>query len=56
MEDNLKDTYVKYIKKQIAYTLSNLESLDKTISTLELQNEQFVLDFYDKINEISVRK
>lgn len=36
--------------------LFNLELLDKSISIAGLQNEQFVLDFYDKLNEISVRK
>ena len=38
------------------YIIFNLEILDKSIDSAELQNEQFVLDFYDKINEISVRK
>lgn len=56
MEDILKDTHIKYIKKQIAQMLFNLELLDKSISTAGLQNEQFVIDFYDKLNEISVRK
>ena len=37
-------------------TLELLECVDKEISTSLLQNEQFVLDFYDKLNEISVRK
>ena len=33
-----------------------LESIDDLIDKEELQNEQFVLNFYDTINEISVRK
>lgn len=36
--------------------LLTLETLDKLISSVQLQNEQFVLDFYDKLNEISIRK
>lgn len=56
MEDILKDTHVEYIKKWISQMLFNLELLDKSISTAGLQNEQFILDFYDKLNEISVRK
>lgn len=33
-----------------------LESIDDLIDEKKLQNEQFVLNFYDTINEISVRK
>lgn len=36
--------------------LEILEGIDKKVSESLLQNEQFVLDFYDKVNEISVRK
>lgn len=36
--------------------LGVLEGIDREVSKSLLQNEQFVLDFYDKINEISVRK
>lgn len=36
--------------------LEVLEGIDREVSKSLLQNEQFVLDFYDKINEISVRK
>lgn len=56
MKDVLIDTHREYIKKQIAHLLYDLELLDKSISVVGLQNEQFVLDFYDKLNEISVRK
>lgn len=37
-------------------SLDLLEGIDKKVSELSLKNEQFVLDFYDKLNEISVRK
>lgn len=33
-----------------------LEKIDDKVNRLSLQNQQFVLNFYDKINEISVRK
>lgn len=36
--------------------LELLELIDKEVSESQLQNEQFVLDFYDKLNDISVRK
>lgn len=36
--------------------LELLEGIDRQVSDSLLQNEQFVLDFYDKVNEISVRK
>jgi len=38
------------------YIIFNLEILDRFIDSNELRNEQFVLDFYDKLNSISVRK
>lgn len=56
MEYTLKDTHVKYIKKQISKLLFDLELLDKSIDSEGLQNEQFVLNFYDKLNMISIRK
>lgn len=39
---------------KLALTL--LELIDKEVSDSLVQNEQFVLDFYDKLNEISIRK
>lgn len=36
--------------------LELLELIDSSINESLLKDEQFVLDFYDKINEISVRK
>lgn len=37
-------------------TIKLLELIDSSINESLLKDEQFVLDFYDKINEISVRK
>lgn len=36
-------------------SIGMLEALMKQIEQAQLQNEQFVLDWLDKINEISVR-
>lgn len=36
--------------------LKELEKIDSETSKSQLHNEQFVLNFYDKINEISIRK
>lgn len=33
-----------------------LKQVDKLVDEYGLKNEQFVLDFYDEVNEISVRK
>lgn len=52
----MEDNYKEFLQKQMDYIIFNLEILDKSIDSAKLQNEQFVLDFYDKINEISVRK
>lgn len=52
----MEDNYKEFLQKQMDCIIFNLEILDKSIDSAELQNEQFVLDFYDKINEISVRK
>lgn len=37
-------------------TLRFLNEIDDIVNVYKLQNEQYVLDFYDKVNEISVRK
>ena len=52
----MEDNYKEFLQKQINCIISNLEILDKFITSAKLQNEQFILDFYDKLNEISVRK
>ena len=44
------------IKTLTAQILTDLERIDSEVDRLGLKNEQWVLDFYDKINEISVRK
>ena len=44
------------LQRMMAAALSMLEIIDETVSASLSQNEQFLLDFYDRINEISVRK
>lgn len=51
-EEDIKST----IKFFMTRALFSLEQIDKLIDKYHLKNEQFVLDFYDKVNEISVRK
>ena len=53
---DLKCMSEEVLKHLMKVTLELLECVDKEISTSLLQNEQFVLDFYDKLNEISVRR
>lgn len=55
MKQTKKDKVV-ILKLAMKYLLADLLKIDATIDELELNNEQFVLDFYDKINEVSVRK
>lgn len=44
------------IKLSMRFILFSLEKLDKVIIKKGIQNKQFVLNFYDDINEISVRR
>lgn len=57
----IEATKLNNMNKEILQKLMNnaidiLEIIDSSITNSLLQNEQFVLNFYDKINEISVRK
>ena len=54
--NSLPDNYKEFLQKQMDHIILNLEIIDKSIDSAELQNEQFVLDFYDKLNKISIRK
>lgn len=47
---------VKVIRQLISIALDYLEYIDKLVDRYKLQNEQFILDFYDEVNQISVRK
>lgn len=52
----MKEEDIGKLKSLLDLELFSLEQLDQLITNSGLQNEQFVLDFYDKLNEISVRK
>lgn len=52
----MEDNYKEFLQKQMDHIILNLEIIDKFIDSAKLQNEQFVLDFYDKLNKISIRK
>ena len=55
MEDN-KEDIKSAMKKQLEELTRYLVIIDTLIDLADLGNEQFVLDFYDRLNEISVRK
>ena len=57
--NNMKDLtelQISTLQGMMKVCINLLESIDDLIDKEELQNEQFVLNFYDVINEISVRK
>ena len=54
--EETNNNYINFLKKQFHDIILNLEIIDKIITEKDLQHEQFILDFYDKLNEISVRK
>lgn len=61
MEKQNKQAKRKYlIEKELENDMSNimmlLEDVDYRISEEGLENEQFVLNFYDQLNAISVKK
>ncbi len=47
IEESLKEAMEKY--------LSVIDILDKEVRSRELQNEQWFIEWQDKLNEISVR-
>lgn len=51
-----KAVFEQSIKTLAAQILTDLERIDSEVDRLGLKDEQWVLDFYDKLNEISVRK
>jgi hypothetical protein len=55
MEDN-KEDIKSTVENQLEELIRYLVIMDTLIDLADLRNEQFVLDFYDRLNEISVRK
>jgi hypothetical protein len=47
LEDILMKWLISLIKKLMKKTLMALNKIDTYVTTLELSNEQWVIDFYD---------
>lgn len=45
-----------YLEQGFKILLKELNTFDEYVSKFGLEHEQFVLDFYDSLNEISCRK
>ena len=51
----LERILIKAIQKSLDKSIYDLNKIDSKIRMLGLQNEQWFLDWQDKLNEISVR-
>lgn len=54
--DNFNKPSIEYLKRVMLSILDDLNFIDKIIEIHSLNNEQFVLNFYDELNKISVKK
>lgn len=50
-----KEEFVKYLTESFIQCLAMAETLDQLVREHNLQNEQWFLDWQDKLNEISVK-
>lgn len=50
-----REVQIKYAKVMVDASIEAIESIYKELKDSNLLNEQFVLDWLDKLNEISVR-
>lgn len=50
-----REIQIKYAKVMIDASIEAIENIYKELKDSNLLNEQFVLDWLDKLNEISVR-
>lgn len=50
-----REIQIKYAKVMIDASIKAIEAVYKELKDSNLLNEQFVLDWLDKLNEISVR-
>lgn len=50
-----REIQIKYAKVMIDASIEAIEAIYKELKDSNLLNEQFVLDWLDKLNEISVR-
>lgn len=56
MNKELNDPKLRSLKRQMELVLMLLDQIDSSIDKLGLTNKQFVLNFYDELNRISVKK
>lgn len=50
-----REIQIKYAKVMVDASIEAIENIYKELKDSNLLNEQFVLDWLDKLNEISVR-
>lgn len=50
-----REIQIKYAKVMVDASIEAIEAIYKELRDSNLLNEQFVLDWLDKLNEISVR-
>lgn len=50
LDYNIKETHTSYILRMIPKAIDILEHIDNAVDVAGLNNEQFVLDFYDRLN------
>lgn len=55
LTEAIKDVEIQYAKIATESSIEAIEAIYKELKDSNLLNEQFVLDWLDKLNEISVR-
>lgn len=55
MNEAIKEVEIQYAKAVTDSSIEAIEAIYKELKDSDLLNEQFVLDWLDKLNEISVR-
>ena len=54
--DNFNKPSIEYLKHAMLAILDDLNFIDKVVEIHSLGNEQFVLNFYDELNKIRVKR
>lgn len=55
MSETIKELQIQFAKTMTDSSIEAIEAIYKELKDADLLNEQFVLDWLDKLNEISVR-
>lgn len=55
MSEAIKEVNIQFAKAMVDASIEATEAVYKELKDADLLNEQFVLDWLDKLNEISVR-